>query len=136
MILNILLNHHLAELEDIKISIIGVCKRELWIEDVDLCTIFSNLIQNAAEELGRLEEKEKFFMMEIMQGKENTRITICNSTDLSLKGENEGLRSSKKDREKHGMGLRNVKDTVVKYGGEILWSADGKEFKAIVTMKI
>ena len=136
MILNILLNHHLAELEDIKISIIGVCKRELWIEDVDLCTIFSNLIQNAAEELGRLEEKEKFFMMEIMQGKENTRITICNSTDLSLKGENEGLRSSKKDREKHGMGLRNVKDTVEKYGGEILWSADGKEFKAIVTMKI
>lgn len=134
MVLNILLHYYLTNLEGIKISVRGVCKRELRIDEVDLCTIFSNLIQNAAEELkGR---KEGYFVLEIEQGQENTRITVRNTTDLLLAKDNQELTSSKQDKKNHGIGLKNVKQMVEKYNGDISWSADGKEFTVIVTMKI
>jgi len=138
MTLNILLNHYLADLEGVKISVTGMCGREMKIEETDLCTILSNLIQNAVEELKRQEEEEteRFFAMEIRQGKENTRWIIRNSTRLKLSQNNQKLRSSKKDKKNHGIGLKNVRDTVEKYGGEFSLSADGKEFKAVVTMKM
>ena len=121
-------------MKDINISVRGVCKRELRIDEVDLCTIFSNLIQNAAEELKG--KKEDYFALEIEQGQDNTRITIRNSTDLLLAKDNQELTSSKQDKKNHGIGLKNVKQIVEKYNGDISWSADGKEFRVIVTMKI
>ena len=134
MTLNILLNHYLADLEGVKISVIGVLKRELAIEEVDLCTIFSNLIQNAVEELKRQEGDKRFFSLEIRQGRENTLITIRNSTKISA-NQNEELKTSKEDKRNHGVGLKNVEEMVKHYSGEFYREANGKEFKAVVLFK-
>lgn len=135
MTLNILLNHYLTDLDGARISVVGLCSRELKIDETDFCTIFSNLIQNAVEELKKQKGMDCFFSIEIKQGRDNTRVIIRNSTRVPLQS-NQVPRSSKQDKKSHGIGLKNVKDTVEKYGGEFSWSADGKEFRAIVTMKI
>lgn len=134
MTLNILLNHYLADLEGVKISVVGMLKRELAIEEVDLCTIFSNLIQNAVEELKRQEGDERFFSLEIRQGRENTSITIRNSAEIWV-NRNEALKTDKEDKRNHGIGLKNVEEMVKHYSGEFSWEANGEEFKAAVLMK-
>ncbi|MGN1313743.1 MAG: GHKL domain-containing protein [Lachnospiraceae bacterium] len=135
-ILNLLLHYHLSALQDAEVSIRGFCTREVRIDEVDFCTIFSNLIQNAAEELEK-QHQDKYFILEINQGRENTRITIRNSSSIGvLTRNNQKLLSSKRDKGNHGIGMENAKDTVEKYGGEIFWNSDGKEFKVVVTMKI
>ena len=134
MTLNILLNHYLADLEGVKISVVGVLKRELAIEEVDLCTIFSNLIQNAVEELKRQEGDKRFFSLEIRQGRENTSITIRNSAEIWV-NRNEALKTDKEDKRNHGIGLKNVEEMVKHYSGEFSWEANGEEFKAAVLMK-
>ena len=136
MLLNLLLHYHLSALKNIKVSIYGFCGREMRMDEVDFCTIFSNLIQNAAEELERQKQEDTYFTMEIHQGRENTSITICNSSKAVLTGENRKLLSSKKDKENHGIGMENVREVVEKYDGELTVSADGKEFGVTVTMKI
>lgn len=134
MTLNILLNHYLTDLEGVKISVVGMLKRELAIEEVDLCTIFSNLIQNAVEELKGQEGDERFFSLEIRQGRENTSITLRNSAKI-LVNQNEELKTDKKDKRNHGIGLKNVEEMVKHYSGEFSWEANGEEFKAVVLMK-
>ncbi|MBQ9989932.1 MAG: GHKL domain-containing protein [Lachnospiraceae bacterium] len=136
MLLNLLLHYHLSETGEVKISVRGFCRREIRMDEVDFCTIFSNLIQNAAEELERQKEGEKYFILEIDQGEENTRITIRNSSRAVLSGQNQKLLSSKEDGRNHGIGFGNVEAAVKKYGGELLWNGDGREFKVIVSMKI
>ena len=59
MMLNLLLQEYLAERKDTKISILGYCKREMKMDEVDFCTIFSNLIQNASEEVGTTKSGQK-----------------------------------------------------------------------------
>lgn len=134
MTLNILLNHYLTDLEGVKISVVGMLKRELAIEEVDLCTIFSNLIQNAVEELKRQEGDKRFFSLEIRQGRENTSITLRNSAKI-LVNRNEELKTGKEDKRNHGIGLKNVEEMVKHYAGEFSWEANGEEFKAVVLMK-
>lgn len=135
-ILNLLLHEHLSEIKDAEILIKGFCKRDMLIDEADFCTIFSNLIQNAAEELGRLEQEKKLFIMEIRQGKEHTKIEIRNSSDRIADQKKGWLPTVKEDKKNHGIGMENVKSTVKKYQGELLWGGDGKEFKVSVSMKI
>ena len=136
MMLNLLLQEYLAERKDTKISILGYCKREMKMDEVDFCTIFSNLIQNASEELERLNLDKKYFIMEIRQGMDYTMIEIRNSSNKRIEQGQEKLRTEKKDKKNHGIGMKNVKRIIKRYGGEIVWKSDGKEFKVTVSMKI
>lgn len=135
-ILNLLLHEHLSEIKDAEILIKGFCKRDMLIDEADFCTIFSNLIQNAVEELGRLEQEKKYFIMEIRQGKEHTMIEILNSSCRIADQKKGRLPTVKEDKKNHGIGMENVKSTVKKYQGELLWGGNGKEFKVSVSMKI
>lgn len=136
MMLNLLLQEYLAERKDTKISILGYCKREMKMDEVDFCTIFSNLIQNASEELERLNLDKKYFIMEIRQGMDYTMIEIRNSSNKRIEQGQEKLRTGKKNKKNHGIGMENVKRIIKRYGGENVWKSDGKEFKVTVSMKI
>ena len=52
MVLDAVLNRYLSMLpEDVKIRVSGFLQEQLPISDVELCTIFSNLMRNSVEEL-------------------------------------------------------------------------------------
>ena len=63
-------------------------------------------------------------------------IEIRNSSDKRIEQGQEKLRTGKKDKKNHGIGMKNVKRIIKRYGGEIVWKSDGKEFKVTVSMKI
>lgn len=128
-IIDALLNHHLSNLKyDTKIEINGFCTNEITVSNVDLCKIFGNIFQNSVEELNRSENRNGYFKMNIKVGEQFTKIEIKNSiSSQSLKKTNL-LKSNKKNKLNHGLGLKNIKETVEKNEGNFEIEIKGNEF--------
>lgn len=133
-ILDILLGHYLVGIEEISVSVKGKSSRNLQISDVDFCVIFSNLICNAIEEIKRQNEEGIFLEVEVKQGEYFTCIRISNSSNLIL-DKAELPVSKKTDKKKHGIGLKNVKETIERNEGSLELLADGQVFSAVVTLR-
>ncbi len=126
-IMDILLNYHLSGLKDIKVSVTGQCSKEFMISQMEFCTVFSNIIKNAIEEVKRLSEKEKYIKVKILQRKQCIIINVKNSSSLKNNGHEIELKTSKKDKRNHGIGLKNIVETVEKNKGKFTLVGDGKE---------
>ena len=100
---------------------------------MELCTIFSNIIQNAVEELKRQEKKEKYIKVIVKQGRHFVSVKVANSSDYMWNEKNE---TRKKDKRNHGFGLENVKEAIGRNGGEISFLADGKEVSVEVILPL
>ena len=130
------------ELLDIMLSntISGVCKREQvhvlgefhcleQLEEIDLCTIFYNLLSNAAEALEKMEEDKRYFMIEMVKGERNFAVIFKNPVNEVVKTDRNGLpKTTKGETEYHGMGLKNVLEAMEKNNGEMEISCEQKEF--------
>ena len=86
------------------------------ISDVDLVTILSNLIDNAIEACSYC-KNNKYIKLMIEQENKNLYIFVFNSYDGFIHANNNLLITRKKDLDKHGIGLLNVKEIVEKYEG-------------------
>lgn len=91
---------------DIDVRLEGALK----IQDVDLCIILDNLFDNALEACMLLPAKSELMMkVDIMQKNHALSICFMNTYDSSTR--------KKWHPGKHGLGLRNVRQAVHKYGG-------------------
>lgn len=118
-VFNAILNYYIPMLSsDVEVKVSGYFSKEIAINAMDLCTIFSNLIQNAVEAIECDESEEKYLRIQLNQGSEYIEVTIHNSyikDETTSKGK---LPFSKKEDDRnHGFGLRNVSDALVKYEG-------------------
>lgn len=60
IIFDSIMNYYLPQLgQDVTIKVVGKCEEELEIKEFELCTIFSNLVKNAVEEIQRQSEGQK-----------------------------------------------------------------------------
>ena len=85
-------------------------------EEMDLCVLFGNLLDNALEECERLPEKEKRFIeVQAYLVKRCFLLEIKNSACVPKEVKIGTTR--KANSEGHGIGLGNIKDIVQKYGG-------------------
>jgi hypothetical protein len=100
----------------IKIQIIGSFCNALNISEMDLCIIFSNIFQNAAEELSG--QEQGWFEIQITLGNQFTEIIIQNSVNGKTVMQGDGFPQTRKgDTRNHGIGLRNVKAVVERNNG-------------------
>jgi len=139
-ILDAVLNYYLPMLEgDIKIEITGNYneKEKVSINNVDLCTIFSNLIQNSVEELTRKSSSKKFLAINLQYGKAFFSIEIRNSISSENQNIYENFFDTKKhDKKNHGFGLQNVKEAVEKNRGIFEIKRGANEVISKVVLKI
>lgn len=128
-VLNAILNYYLPMVaNDVKITVTGCCSENLGINNMDLCTIFSNLIQNAVEGLCFDGTDEKYLMVHINQGNDYIKVIIRNSIYPEQKDQKVAVFKSKKsDSKNHGIGLRNVKETVKKNHGQFQITIEDNE---------
>lgn len=131
---------------EIKIDIL----EELPFEKADICAIFANALDNAAEACVKLPEKERKITIRGRVGKGMLALKIINpykggriggataeSGTESVKGRERfgasknGVlpETTKTDREKHGYGLRSIKESVLKYGGNMEICEEGRIFE-------
>lgn len=93
------------------------------VEVFDLCTIFSNLLSNALEACERLEEERRRIEIHIYCYENSILLTVKNTYD-DADGRAFSLKSRKGDAYHHGLGIRNVRDALKKYGGELNYQAE------------
>lgn len=139
-VLDSLINHYDSIIgQDTKLTVSGRVEDELQISDADLCTIFGNLLQNAAEGVMQVRDGEKFIQVEFEQGREYLRIRIENSTvfpgnDIS-QTKKFFLETEKGDKRNHGIGLGNVQETAKRYHGKVHVAREGRKVVAEVILK-
>lgn len=139
-ILDSLVNYYGAIIEpDAKLTVSGKIARDLELTDADLCTVFGNLLQNAAEGLTQVQNEEKYIRVQLEQGREYLRIKIENSASLTeITGEqflNKFLKTTKRDKRNHGIGIRNVRDTLKRYSGTLAVKREPRKFIAEIILK-
>lgn len=136
-IIDAFLNYYVQMLEeDVEVSVTGCLTQEIAISDVELCTIFSNLIKNSVEELKKNGEGKKYLKIKVSSGQQAFKIEISNS--ISREGEIQGElpETTKKDKKNHGIGLRNVTETVEKNEGIFEWKVADACFQTVVTLPL
>ena len=131
-IANAILNEKSYELQQEKIcmKVEGKLPAKLIISDYDLCSIFSNLINNAVEACEKVEKNRKIY---IKLGFYNKYISlhICNSYNSNQFS----LKTTKKDKYNHGFGLLKIKDCVKRYDGNIEIKKTTDKFMVDIVVK-
>lgn len=110
-----------AQIEDIQ---------DCVIEDYDLCSLLGNILDNAIESAEK--EKEKHIMIEIYNFSGYQIYSIKNRVDKPVLANNVTLSSSKKDKENHGYGMKQIQNIVNNYQGHIDIYEQGKYFNVKV----
>lgn len=115
-----------SEKVDVKCTILS--KME-GIDDLEFCTVFGNLMDNAIEAERKVTgKKEIIIFVEEKMG--YLRLEIQNKIEKSVLNENSSLNTTKKDTSSHGIGHKSVKRTMEKVGGALKYYETGDLFCA------
>ena len=96
-----------------------------FISDIDIVSIFSNLLNNAIE--SSRNSQKKYIAMEFFRRNSFFLVTLKNSADRQPVYEGKSLLTHKKNKSIHGIGMRSINDAVQKYDGYIDWNYDDQE---------
>lgn len=119
-VLNGLLAEKLLQAEklDTQIDVLVDLSGVDFLEDRDICTLFGNALDNALEACSHLPEGECrriTVRSQVVAG--HLKIAIVNSCAGTVQLVAGLPQTTKPDRENHGIGLRNIRRTLKKYGG-------------------
>lgn len=115
-----------SEKVDVKCTIL---RKMEGIDDLEFCTVFGNLMDNAIEAERKVTgKKEIIIFVEEKMG--YLRLEIQNKIEKSVLNENSSLNTTKKDTSSHGIGHKSVKRTMEKVGGALKYYETGDLFCA------
>ena len=118
----------LARSEKVDVNCTILSKME-GIDDLEFCSVFGNLMDNAIEaERKVIEKKEIIIFVEEKMG--YLRLEIQNKIEKSVLNENSSLNTTKKDTSSHGIGHKSIKRTMQKVGGALKYYETGDLFCA------
>ncbi len=119
---------------------INRCPVEIDMEETEICTIFSNLFQNAVEEIMENNMKDAFIKVHVQKGKQYVEYDVVNSLskniDVSDIDKNGLPKSHKSDKHNHGIGMVNVKKAIERHNGKFVWYQNGNFFGVHVILPI
>ena len=138
---NTIMNYFFAMLpNNVDIVINRKCPVELDVKDTDICTIFSNIFQNAVEEIMLNNMKKARIIVDVSKGREYVEYCIKNSLyekiiDSNI-NKNGLLKSRKLDKRNHGIGMANVKKAVEQNHGSFKWFQEDGYFCVCIVLPI
>lgn len=87
------------------------------IDDLDLCRLLSNMLENAIAASKDVSEGERRIYLKITDDGYNYTFNLKNSIEDSVIGNNCDLKTTKTEKEQHGFGTKIIKDISLKYNG-------------------
>ena len=100
--------------------------KDLPIDDDDTVVILSNLLNNAIEACEKSEKK--IVKVKIVKEDNDIVISVKNSYNGEIKKNLNDFVSTKEDTDGHGFGIRNIKESVARYGGTCSITYDDMDF--------
>lgn len=134
VIVNAILNTKYQEASDkgivfvVKINDLSHAK----IQDEDMVIILSNLLNNAIEACQSC--TDKIIKIKLVKEKEQTVISVVNTfgtMPVLVSGE---YQTTKENKAEHGIGIRNIKETVDKYGGSYVIRHKDHLFQVVIVI--
>ena len=125
-----------AKQYNIEIEEIGELPAELEMEDVDLCALLSNGLDNAIEATSQIEDGEKRkIIIKVIEREQHIELEISNPIKENIQT-GKILVTTKEDTKMHGIGMHSMNKTVEKYKGRLNWQCEDKEFTLRVVLPI
>ncbi|MCH5348997.1 MAG: GHKL domain-containing protein [Oscillospiraceae bacterium] len=87
------------------------------INDLDLCRLLSNMLENAVTACMKSKSKHRSIDLKISCDGYNYTFSLKNTIDSSVLKENPALETTKSDNKSHGFGTKIISDIAVKYNG-------------------
>ena len=128
---NVIANHFMQKCqeENIKFRWIGVVPVHFTLSDLDMSTIFFNLLSNAYEACIRMKQKNKReIIVEIKSLHSHTMFIVSNAMEGKVQIKNGYLQTSKKNKENHGFGHLNIQEIVEKNHGNLKYQIQENNF--------
>ena len=92
-----------------------------FMEDVDICALFGNMLDNAIEGVERLDDPGKRLIRLYVVGENQfLRIRIENYCEERVHFQDGMPVTTKRDKRYHGFGMKSMQRTVAKYGGSMV----------------
>jgi len=107
---------YLAIKENIEFVVLGKLTQKMPLEMFDITTLMGNILQNAVEAAVKADVPK--IRVELIEHKKEIFIVVSNSVAKKINTKTDFFMTSKKDKENHGFGLKNIAATVEKYHGE------------------
>lgn len=133
-LLNIILSVKIEEAKkyDINIELKIEYFIEINTEDIDVCNIFTNLLDNSIEAAKKNENKNiKLYIYE-----KNGYVIIKNENFCKCYKKNKisKFETTKKDKKSHGYGIKIIEKTLEKYNGDLNIRIDNGIFRMIILL--
>lgn len=110
---------------------------DLPIQDLDLCALFANGLDNAIESCARMPVHERRLSVRARADKGLLIVRMRNRTpDLGPIAPDGLPETHKRDREKHGFGLMNLRAIAARYQGSMELQRAGGMFELLVTLPL
>ncbi len=106
----------------------------LFIDDISLCTIFANTLDNAIEACCKIDDIAKRKLELRCRYTENGYFSfeLMNSKINEIHEKKGRFLSDKEDQDSHGIGISSIKEIVNKYAGTLNISYDKEWFKVVI----
>lgn len=113
----------LCESKNIRFSVDVKTANLAYVRDSDLSTLMNNLLDNAVE---AAEQADEGFIQVHIFSKSNIHdgLVIKNSSTVPPKAENGELKTTKHNKEMHGIGTKSIRKTLKKYNAVYGWKYD------------
>jgi len=124
----------LAGQKGIRVNCKALLPEAVSIEDVDMCVLLGNLLDNALEACEKIPEEQRFLRVYMVVNRSQLYISIQNSAREELNFDERNYISRK--RGNHGLGMKRVKALVDKYEGYLNLANEPGIFAAEVTLPL
>lgn len=133
VVVDALLNYKKSVMEQLNIVMVSHIEipQEFKFNDVDICVILGNCLDNSIEAVSKIKDiNKRKINIELIYRKESLIIMVSNPFCGVVKKDSKGnLVTTKSDSENHGIGISSIKNAVLKYDGIVNILTNNNIFK-------
>lgn len=105
------------------------------ISAMDICTVISNALDNSVEACLKTDDNTKRYISLKMKNEQSQLIIAVKNPVFEVPQKKSGIfETLKNDKSNHGLGLKSIKRTAEKYGGDMLTKISDGEFNLIISL--
>lgn len=120
-----------AKEKEIPMQVTTLLPQRVSVDIGDMGVLYGNLLDNAIEAAMAVEQEKRYVHVESKFQEGRLLLSIKNSKPS---GTSSCQQTSKKDKIKHGRGIRLVRKVAEKYGGELILKDQGEHFEAVLLL--